>query len=559
MVLACLGVLFGGGGWGWGRQGPSLVAGWARRAWRGRCRSRSVRVPLDQPRSRPSWLARVALLVGAALVLGACGLGGNPTGPPSTPAPAPSGVSDALRGLYQQHIAWRGCDSGFQCASLRVPLDYDNPSGATITVAVIRKPAADQDHRIGALLINPGGPGGSGVAYARAAETTFGADVRDRFDLIGFDPRGVGQSTPVHCLDDPAMDTFVAADPDPTTPEQIAAVSQTDRAFAAACERNSGSLLPHMSTKDAARDMDVLRGALGDQRLYYFGKSYGTYLGAVYAGLFPSRVGRMVLDGALDPALSAAEMGRAQAAGFELALGRFLADCAGRPDCPLGRTPAAARAALGTLLDAVEAHPLRGDGKRTLDEALAVTGISAALYDQQSWRVLRESLTLAMRGDGRGLLVLSDSYYERDSNGHYSNEMAANNAVNCLDHPDVTSVADVERELPSLSAASPLFGPAIAWGSLVCAYWPVRPSSAPGPIRAPGAAPILVVGTTRDPATPYAWAQSLATQLSSGNLLTFDGDGHTGYGRGNGCVDSAVDSYLLTGTPPARGTTCHQG
>lgn len=501
--------------------------------------------------------ALLAVVVSVALVLAGCGIGGGPAGPPSTPAPAPTGISAELRGFYTQHLDWSSCGSGFQCTRLRVPLDYDQPAGASISIAVTRKPAADQDHRIGSLLINPGGPGGSGIGYARSVTDSFSSDLRDRFDIVGFDPRGVGQSAPVRCLDDTAMDTFAATDPDPTTPDQIAAVSGNDRAFVAACQRNSRNLLPHVGTPDVARDMDVLRGALGDQRLYYLGKSYGTYIGAVYAGLFPTHVGRVVLDGAIDPRLSSAAMGRAQAAGFELALRRFVADCVTRADCPLGHDAGAGRDQLTSLLSAIDARPLPGDGKRQLTEALAVTGISAALYDEQSWPSLRQALNLAERGDGRGLLALSDSYYERDSSGHYSNEMAANNAVNCVDHPDVTSIADVRRELPALSAASPLFGPAIAWGSLVCAYWPVRPESQPEAITAAGAPPILVVGTTRDPATPYAWAQGLAGQLSSGRLLTFDGDGHTAYGRGSGCVDAAVDKYLLNGQPPAAGTTCH--
>jgi pimeloyl-ACP methyl ester carboxylesterase len=506
-------------------------------------------------RSRRS--AVLVLLVAVAVLLAGCGIGGGSAGPPSKPAPPPPGVSGALRGFYTQHLDWSACGSGFQCGWLRVPLDYDQPAGATIKLAVTRKPAGDQDHRVGSLLVNPGGPGGSGIGYARSVSDAFSDNLRERFDIVGFDPRGVGQSAPVRCLDDRAMDTFAATDPDPTSPQQIATVSDNDRAFVAACQRNSANLLPHVGTPDVARDMDVLRGALGDQRLYYLGKSYGTYIGAVYAGMFPTHVGRMVLDGAIDPRLSSAAMGRAQAAGFELALHRFVADCVAHADCPLGHDATAARQQLSALLTSIEAHPLPGDSRRPLTEALAVTGISAALYDEQSWPSLRQALTLAVRGDGRGLLVLSDSYYERDSSGHYSNEMAANNAVNCLDHPDVTSIADVQRELPALSAASPLFGPAIAWGSLVCAYWPVRPESQPAAITAAGAPPILVVGTTRDPATPYAWAQGLAGQLASGRLLTFDGDGHTAYERGSGCVDTAVDRYLLAGQPPAAGTTCH--
>jgi pimeloyl-ACP methyl ester carboxylesterase len=309
--------------------------------------------------------------------------------------------------------------------------------------------------------------------------------------------------------------------------------------------------------------MDILRAALGDSKLTYVGASYGTFLGATYAGLFPERVGRMVLDGAMDPSLSSRELNLDQTAGFETAFQSFAKDCVQQPDCPLGRkgtTPAQVGANLSAFFKELDAHPIpTGDADgRKLGEALATTGVIAAMYDQGTWAQLREALTSAIKEkDGAGLLVLSDSYYERNADGHYANLMSANAAVNCLDLPAAFAGPEqVEKALPSFEKASPVFGRGLAWASLNCAYWPVQPTGAPHRIKAKGAAPIVVVGTTRDPATPYRWAQSLSRQLTSAHLLTYEGDGHTAFGRGSTCIDSTIDAYLLRGTPPTQGKRC---
>jgi pimeloyl-ACP methyl ester carboxylesterase len=309
--------------------------------------------------------------------------------------------------------------------------------------------------------------------------------------------------------------------------------------------------------------MDILRAVLGQPKLTYVGASYGTFLGATYAGLFPGRVGRMVLDGAMDPSLSARRLNLDQTAGFETAFQSFAKDCVRQPDCPLGgkgTTPAQVGRNLSAFFKKLDAHPIpTGDADgRKLGEALATTGVIAAMYDEASWGQLREALSSAMKeNDGAGLLVLSDSYYERDGDGRYSNLMFANAAVNCLDLPGAfAGPEEVQLALPAFEKASPVFGAGLAWASLNCAYWPVKPTGEPHRIQAKGAAPIVVVGTTRDPATPYRWAQSLARQLTSSRLLTYVGDGHTAYGRGSTCIDSAIDTYLLRGTPPAKGKRC---
>jgi pimeloyl-ACP methyl ester carboxylesterase len=481
----------------------------------------------------------------------------SPPPPASSPA-AGAGSAGPLAPYYTQALRWRDCDDGFDCTTLKVPLDYDKPTDGDISLAVIRLPAADRSRRIGSLVLNPGGPGGSGVEYARNAEDVTREPLRARFDVVGFDPRGVGGSTPVKCLDDRALDRFIAIDGSPDSAVEERALEAEAKTFAERCQARSGKLLPHVSTADAARDMDVLRSALGDKQLYYLGKSYGTFLGATYAELFPKNVGRLVLDGAVDPRTSAVDSARTQGAGFEQALRAFVADCVKRAGCALGRELDAGLGSIDDLLAGVDREPLPGDEDRELTQALATLGIAAALYDSQfGWPALRTALDSAFSGDGSGLLQLSDFYTERNENGKYANNQnEVIYAVNCTDRPDVRSVEEIKANVPSFEKASPRFGAYLAWGSLPCLHWPAEPVGTPHAIKAAGAKPIVVVGTTRDPATPYVWAQALAAQLESGVLLTYEGDGHTAYGDKSTCIDNAVERYLLEERPPADGTRC---
>jgi pimeloyl-ACP methyl ester carboxylesterase len=469
-----------------------------------------------------------------------------------------AGTSPDLAKFYGQSLSWTACDNGYQCSTLQVPLNYADPQGPTIGIAVVRKAATDEAHRLGSLLVNPGGPGGSGLQYATSG-SVVDPKVLARYDLIGFDPRGVGKSDPVECLSDSQMDTFIDSPPVPSTAQQIAKMQAQAKFFAQQCEAKSGRLLPYVGTESAARDMDVLRAALGDEKLTYLGKSYGTYLGAVYAQEFPQRVGHVVLDGALNPALTAEQENLAQAVAFDKELRLFLDDCAKHADCPLGTDPDAAFTKLKDWVGGLEANPIKGDATRKLDEAFALTGVSVAMYDQGWWPDLRIALTRAFKGDGSVLMTMADAYNDRQ-NGHYlDNEAAANYAVNCVDHPDeATSVQQIEAELPTFEKAAPFFGPMVDWSGLPCAYWGAKPTGSPHTIAARGAAPILVVGTTNDPATPYPWAQQLSAQLTSGRLLTMDGAGHTAYRRGSTCIDAAVDAFFLSGTVPAAGTVCQQ-
>ncbi|MBF9070608.1 alpha/beta fold hydrolase [Streptacidiphilus sp. NEAU-YB345] len=475
--------------------------------------------------------------------------------------PLPTAVPADLNRYYGQKLSWTSCDAGFQCTTFKVPLDYSDPSAGDITLSAVRQQATGQGvPRQGSLLVNPGGPGGSAVDYAEYAAETFPPVVRAAYDIVGLDPRGVARSSPVTCLSNSQMDAYTAVDTTPTTQAGVDKLVGADKAFAQGCEQRSGKLLGHVSTVDSARDMDVFRALLGDAKLHYLGKSYGTFLGATYAGLFPSKVGTMVLDGAMNPSLNAFQLNSQQAGGFEVAFNAFAADCVKRPGCALGNgSVQQAGQKLTAFFNAAEAKPLPTGQSRQLNSALAMTGVISAMYDQTQWPDLRLALADAIgNNDGKELLALSDQYYERGPDGSYSNLMYANSAVNCLDLPAAaTSPAQVQQQLATYTKDSPLFGASLAWGGLSCAYWPVSATGSPHSIAAKGAAPILVVGTTRDPATPYAWAQGLAAQLSTGSLLTYDGDGHTAYARGSSCIDEAVNNYLLRGTVPAKGTVCH--
>lgn len=497
------------------------------------------------------------VIAAAGLLLSGCTSGGS-----EVASAEPAAVPAALRPYYEQKLSWRDCGvPGFQCSSLKVPLDYADPgSGQDIELAVARRVATGPGKRLGSLLVNPGGPGGSGIGYLQGyAGIGYPAAVRARYDMVSFDPRGVARSSPVECLTGQGMDRFTQVDQTPDDAAERALLVAAFKEFAAACQARSQRVLPHVSTVEAARDMDMLRGVLGDEKLNYVGASYGTFLGATYADLFPGRVGRLVLDGAMDPSRPALELNRDQTEGFETAFRSFAKDCAKEPDCPLGRgNPDAVAQNLKEFFRKLDAQPVpSGEPGRPLGEALATTGVIAALYDESAWPQLRTALTDAMNGDGAGLLALADNYYEREGDGTYANLMFANTAVNCLDQPPAFSGPEaVQAALPSFEKASPVFGAGLAWASLNCAYWPVKATGTAKPIAAKGAAPIVVVGTTRDPATPYKWAKALADQLDSGTLLTYDGDGHTAYGRGSDCVDTAINRYLLEGQAPPPAKRC---
>ena len=486
--------------------------------------------------------------------------------PASSASPTADAVPPGLQQFYDQKPNWTSCTTqssgpGWVCAKFTVPLDYSDPAKGTTYVMVTRRSATGPaGQRVGALMLNPGGPGGAGIAYAQDPSVVT-KNVAARYDLVGFDPRGVGQSDPVRCLSDntPAMDEFVSADPMPRTDAQVAEVVKESQVLGKACAQKSARLLPYVGTPNAARDMDVIRAVLGDAKLHYLGKSYGTFLGAVYAGLFPQNTGRLVLDGAIDPTLTAKQMNIAQAQGFEKLIREFATDCVTHTGCPLGTDKSKAVDNLMSYLQSLQDHPVpTHDVNRSVNYALGLTAVLQVMYVPQYWGDLRDALSAAMNGDGTRLLQWADLYNDR-TDGTYDNQTDANIAINCLDRPDpdAQNAQQIEnKEVPDYKAQAPLLGEMLAWADLSCATWPVKPQTHPTPITAPGSAPILVVGTKDDPATPYPWAQGLARQLENGHLLTFNGSGHTAYTRGSHCIDTAVDAYLLQGALPKPETTC---
>jgi pimeloyl-ACP methyl ester carboxylesterase len=514
-----------------------------------------------RPGRVPGWLAASA----AVLALAACtsALGGGEDAGDATPITAggtvPAGRSDpatqpALARFYRQQLTWSHCGGGFECGKVTVPVNWAAPDDGTLQLAVLRKPASGK--RLGALFINPGGPGVGGASWLSKAASSFGAPLRSAYDLVGWDPRGTGDSSPVRCLDDKQLDRYYATDASPDDAAELQQFVASQREFAQACQAHTGGILAHVDTLSTVRDMDVLRAAVGDRVLTYYGASYGTYLGAWYAQEFPWRVGRVVLDGAVDPSLTFDQYSEGQAVGFTRAVRAYLQDCLSQNGCPLRGTVSDAMAQVSALLARADTAPLPTSTGRALTQTLMATGLAQGLYEQSWWPIVTRGITQALRGDGSTLLALSDQYTERDSTGHYGEDMTAYSPIYCLDHAVPGSAKQILARSRALGATYPPLGDYIASGAVQCQVWPIKAVMPVQRLTAPGAAPILVVGTTDDPATPYEWAKSLASQLSSGRLLTRVGQGHAAYRQGNGCIDRAIERYFVEGTVPAAGTVC---
>ena len=480
---------------------------------------------------------------------------------PVAPTLAPEVTGGSLDAFYSQEAAWEPCadDDAYECARIAAPLDWDDPEAGAIEIAVKRAPATGSaEQRIGSLLINPGGPGGSGLEFVAYATDAMGEEVLQAYDVVGFDPRGVGQSTPVDCGGGALVDEYFISDVPLEDQADVEAARERVREFGEACLAATGPLLGEVDTVSAARDMDLLRSVLGDEQLNFAGFSYGTFLGATYADLYPQNVGRLLLDGALDPSMSNDDLVIGQAIGFENALRAYVADCQAGSSCPLTGDVDDGLAQIVELLDRIESEPIpAGDGQR-VNGTLAFYGIVVTLYDDSSWRYLTMALEEALStGTGAILLELANFYLDRTPDGQYTtNAMVAFSAINCLDYPMVERDYDeLVAFADEVAAAAPTFGRDFGM-AVGCETWPFPATGERQPITAAGAAPILVVGTTGDPATPYEWSVALADQLESGNLLTWEGEGHTAYGRAGACVDGVVEAYLLRGEGPEPGTTC---
>lgn len=498
-------------------------------------------------------VAVTAAISAAALVLSGCSL-------LFEPAHTPKG--SVVGGEFADQVPdWQSCYDGFECATVEAPLDWADPGGERIRLALVKQPALGGDP-IGSLFVNPGGPGASGVNFiAESIDFAVGEPLQQAYDVIGWDPRGVQHSTPVKCLDAADMDEELYGLGD-TFGLEVGSQQWIDESleevadFGEACLEATGNLLAHVDTGSTVQDLDMLRAIVGDDTLNYLGYSYGTFIGALYAEAYPQRVGRLVLDGAIDPAATLEDVVREQTIGFELSLRAYVTDCLTRDECPLTGNVDQAMAQWRALLDRVDANPLTGNDGRPLTSSTLLTAIITPLYSRDSWSYLDELFVTVSQGDAETALFLADFYYDRENGEYLTNQTEAFTATNCLDYP--RPPLDVERmrqQAAELEQLAPTIGVFQGYSDVGCASWPVPAADQRGPVTAAGADPILVIGTTGDPATPYKWAEALADQLQSGVLLTYEGEGHTAYG-GNDCVNDIVESYLLTGATPRAGTVC---
>jgi pimeloyl-ACP methyl ester carboxylesterase len=453
-------------------------------------------------------------------------------------------------------IVWTACDGStnteVECGNIEVPFDYADPEQGSFVLYIKKHNAANPADRIGSMMVNPGGPGFGGSSLADDAEYYFSQDLIDRFDIIAWDPRGTGESTPaVNCVD--TFDEYFGLDSPPETPEEKQALIDASQALNDKCAENSGTILPFISTKASAQDINSLRLALGEEKVSFFGFSYGSELGTTWATMFPETVRAIVVDGAVDPTASSIQEGMSQAKGFEGQLATFLKQCSERTTCEFHNN-GDAEAAFDKLVLDIDAKPLEVSKDRTLvTQGVLFTAVAQAMYSDYYWPQLSEALSAAQGGDGKGILQLYDDYYQRKDDGTYGNELEAFLAISCLDDPGATSTEEVDSHIEDFIAAAPRLGGNFAYG-YSCALWPVK-QAARVTVTGKGAGPIVVVGTTGDPATPLDSTRKMALSLEQGILIVVDANQHTGYGANN-CVVKAVDDYLINLSVPKNETTC---
>jgi pimeloyl-ACP methyl ester carboxylesterase len=496
-----------------------------------------------------------ALSLSAVLILSGCTTYGETRPQLPVPTNAPAGFAS----YYEQQVEFESCGRKLMCGEVSVPMDWDNPESDPIKIAIIYR-KADSNPR-GFVLLNPGGPGSSGYDWVLESSEFLGsATLRKNFNIMGFDPRGVGRSSAVKCLTDLEYDEFlygVTGYP-LGSEEDLAAVREQIADFVAKCQENTGELLGFVDTVSAAKDMDVLRAVVGEQKLNYLGYSYGSFLGTTYANLFPDRVGRLVLDGAIDPTISDEEQTRFQIAAFEKSLRSFLENCEQFRDCPFSGNVEADLKRVELFFQQVEAKPLKTDSGRELTIWAALTGLIMPLYSESYWPLLATAFQEAFIGGGDTFLALADAYNYREDDGTYSNNLiAANYAISCLDARSDSTEAAMLAENERIMEAAPTLGKFWRFGALRCENWPFDIAKRPTDYSAPGTGTIMVIGTTGDPATPYSQAVSLANNiLSNGFLVTYNGEGHTIYGHQVSCIDRVVDDFFLTGNVPEKDPNC---
>ena len=484
-----------------------------------------------------------------ALTISACGNSSSSSDTSAYPL-------DTTTEFVVNPIEWKPCDGStstqVECGNIEVPFDYADPEQGSFVLYIKKLNAASPANRIGSMMVNPGGPGFGGSSLADDAQYYFSQDLIDHFDIIAWDPRGTGESTPaVNCVD--TFDEYFGLDSPPESPEEKQALIDASQAFNDNCAQNSGAILPYISTMASAQDLNSLRLALGEEKVSYFGFSYGSELGTTWATMFPETVRAIVVDGAVDPNASSTEEGMNQAKGFEGQLATFLKQCSVKTTCAF-HNGGKAESAFDQLVLDIDATPLEVSKDRTpVTQGVLFTAVAQAMYSDYYWPQLSEALNAARGGDGKGILQLYDDYYQRKEDGTYGNELEAFLAISCLDDPGATSTEEVDLHIEEFIAAAPRLGGNFAYG-YSCALWPVKQASKVT-ITGKGAGPIVVVGTTGDPATPLDSARKMALGLEQGILIVVDANQHTGYGANN-CVVKAVDEYLIKLIVPANETTC---
>lgn len=497
-----------------------------------------------------------AVLGVLGFVVSQAGQASAPVTKPVPSAAASASIDSSLARFYDQRVDWRSCGSS-ECGTVTVPLDYSDPAGETIELSVTRVKSSG-DGRLGSLFVNPGGPGGSAVEYAQAADYIVTDQIRKAYDIVGVDPRGVGSSTPVRCLTDKQLDALASVDGTPDAPDEVQKLLDMAPVPGKGCAASGSSTYKFVGTENTARDLDITRAAVGDPVLNFVGKSYGSLIGQVYAELFPGNVGRMVIDGIVPAALDNVAITRGQAASFEESFLDFASDCAASSDCPFPGSGPQVAEAMRAWIGSLDAKPIPV-GKRMLNEALAAYAVASYLYfPSYDYPQLRTALAEAVNNEnGAPLLDLLDQRMSRGPDGKYiDNSNDAFYAVTCLDRPYDGTVDDVRGLIDEWQGAAPTFGESLAWGLLTCKDWPASTPDRITNVTAPGAPPILVVSTKHDPATPYDWGVQVAQTLENATLLTYDAYGHTAYMEGSECIDRNVDAFLLRGTMPTEGTVC---
>lgn len=488
----------------------------------------------------------VALLVGMLSLTGCA---------PVEATPAITSVAS----FYGQKLTWTDCGTKLKCSTVRVPIDYSRPTAGSIKIS-INWLASTGSADLGWLLVNPGGPGSSGIDFVAAGGAQVASvDLRKRYDVVGFDPRGVQRSAPIKCLNAKETDRLLYDDfGAPGSAEELANSRSEMKKFIAACQKNSGKIFGFVDTVSAAKDLDVIRSALGSKKLNYLGFSYGTFLGTTYAALFPKNVGRMVLDGAMDPSVSDEQQSLNQLKAFNQALRNYLADCLSKSSCLFSGTVDSAITRISNFFKGLETKPIKTSDGRLLNSDSGITGLIMTLYSNDYWQYLDQAFEGAFKGDGTTFMRLADFYNDRNDDGSYaSNTFEANIAVSCLDSRANSSAEAMAAQNAKALAISPFLGRYWLNGAIGCEQWPYPIAKKPSSYAAKGSGPIIVVGTTGDPATPYWQSQNLANKiLANGHLVTFNGEGHTAYGRSNSCVVKAVDAYLIKGIVPAQDPNC---